>query len=296
MDTLRDHLERRVLFDVEYRLRTKSGEYRWFSARGQATWNAEGKATRTAGSIRDITEFRRSEERMRHLERLAMVGQVAARVAHEINNPLASLSLDLERLRDRLKPNGQPAQAYQRMLDVIERISSTVEGLLDLSKYRVLEKRTVDIHTILDESISMMEQRFRTEGKKIVRKYGRSLPHVPVDSDQIRQVFTNLIVNALEALHTGGSLTISTKSFSPRRQVHIVFKDEGVGISARIRPRIFEPFFSTKSHGVGLGLAISQGIVMGHGGSIEVESRLRKGAVFTVVLPVDPTIARHDIT
>jgi len=296
MDTLRDHLERRVLFDVEYRLCTKSGEYRWFSGRGQATRNAEGKATRMAGSIRDITEVRRSEEHMRHLERLAMVGQVAARVAHEINNPLASISLDLERLRNRSKPNGQPAQAYKRMLDVVERISSTVEGLLDLSKHRVLEKRTLDIHTILDESISMMQQRFRAEGKKIACRYDRSLPHVPVDSDQIRQVFTNLIVNALEALHSGGSLTISTKSFSPIQQVHIVFKDEGVGISALIQPRIFEPFFSTKSHGVGLGLAISQGIVMGHGGSIEVESRLRKGAVFTVVLPVDPTIAPHDIT
>jgi PAS domain S-box-containing protein len=295
MDALRGHYERRIPYDVEYRLRTKSGEYRWFSARGQATWNAEGKATRMAGSIRDITEVRLSEQRMRHLERLAVVGQMAARVAHEVNNPLASLSLDLELLRDRSKQSSQQAQAYQRMLDVVERISNTVEGLLDLSKPRPMEKRAVDLCTILDTSISMMQERFRAEGKQIICQYGRSLPQVSVDPDQMKQVFVNLIMNALEALHTGGSLTIITKFFPTRRQVHIVFKDDGMGIPPKVRFRIFEPFFSTKSHGVGLGLAISQGIVIGHGGSIEVESRPRKGATFAVVLPADATVVPHDI-
>lgn len=295
MRAVQDHLERSVVYSLEHRLRTKLGDYRWFTARGQATRNADGKAIRMAGSIRDITEVRRTEERMRHLERLAMVGQVAARVAHEINNPLASLSLDLELLRNRSKPNGERAQAYQRMLDVVERISNTVEGLLDLSKKRILEKRTVDIQTILDESISMMQERFRTEGKEIVCHYDGSLPQVSVDVNQITQVFVNLIVNALEALDPGGSLTISTKSFAARRQVHIMFKDEGAGIPLQIRSRIFEPFFTTKSEGIGLGLAISQGIVMAHGGSIEVESRPHKGTIFTVVLPLDAGSVPHDV-
>jgi signal transduction histidine kinase len=170
-----------------------------------------------------------------------------------------------------------------------------VEGLLDLAKHRPLEKRAVDINAILDEDVSVMRQQFQAEGKKIVSHYDRNIPHVSVDINQIRQVFINLMINALEALQHGGCLTIATKYLPARKQVHITFKDEGVGVPAHIRSRIFEPFFSTKSDGVGLGLAISQGIVISHGGSIEVEDHPHKGAVFTVILPVSTFLSQDDV-
>ncbi len=233
-------------------------------------------------------EMEESYEQLLHSERLALVGRIAAGVAHEVNNPLSVLSGKLQLLIENCADNAL-LEEYEKLLHLSGRIEKTVDGLLYFSRQKDMELNNVNINTVIEDSISLVDGQMTTRGIKIVKRYGVKLPLVKISVSQMQQVFLNIIMNASDSMVDNGILTICTKVSDDGENIHTVFEDTGSGVSSEDIDKIFEPFFTTKSprEGTGLGLSISYGIVKNHKGEIKVESREGKGTVFTVSLPVN---------
>jgi two-component system NtrC family sensor kinase len=254
-----------------------------------------GKAERElqdwAGSLENKVEERSREiklmeEQLRRSEKLAAIGTLAAGVAHEINNPLTGILLYASILNSdkRLDPALLPD--VERVISETQRCAGIVKNLLTFSRESLPEKEIIALDAILDEVVTLFHQQ-PDFGDIVIRKnYGRELPRLLVDPNQIRQVFMNLVINAGHAMPEGGELDIATNLSEDGKYVCASLKDSGGGISSENMARIFDPFFTTKSTGTGLGLAISYGIVENHGGKIEVRSEAGEGATFVVMLPV----------
>ena len=233
-------------------------------------------------------EMEESYEQLLHSERLASVGRIAASVAHEVNNPLSVLSGKLQLLIENCTDNAL-LEEYEQLLHLSGRIEKTVDGLLYFSRQKDMELNNVNINTVIENSISLVDGQMTTRGIKIVKEYGVKLPLVKISVSQMQQVFLNIIMNASDSMVDNGILTICTKISDDGENIHMVFEDTGSGVSSKNIDKIFEPFFTTKGphEGTGLGLSISYGIVKNHKGEIKVESREGKGTVFTVSLPVN---------
>jgi len=234
--------------------------------------------------IQDITERKERERQFTQMDRLSALGNMAAAIAHEINNPLASISIDLERLL-REKRDRKLVKDHTKMLRMIERISDITGRLLDFSKKRSPQFKNGDVNAILDEAVAIVANRFLIENKKIVKQYTKNLPYVKADSQQLQQAFINLAINALQSLQEKGSLFIITSNMSQIRHVKVTFKDNGCGISREDLKKIFDPFFTTKQGGSGLGLTIVRQIIKQHGGTVEIKSALGKGTRVDIFLP-----------
>ena len=249
-------------------------------------FDARGKATAIMCVVRDITsekEKERLEKQIFEAEKLASLGQLAAGVAHEINNPLTSVTLITEQLLKEVEDG-----RVRRKLKVIERqvegAARIARSLLNFARQVTPEIRDVDINAILDkvlEELSVQMGRISLE-----KDYGK-LPKVKGDELQLRQAFTNVILNAIQAIEGEGKITVKTRA--ERDAVVVTISDTGRGIPEEHLSRIFEPFFTTKElgKGTGLGLAIVHGIIERHGGKIEVESEVGKGTSFTITLPLE---------
>jgi len=233
-------------------------------------------------------EMEESYEQLLHSERLASVGRIAASVAHEVNNPLSVLSGKLQLLIENCTDNAL-LEEYEKLLHLSGRIEKTVDGLLYFSRQKDMELNNVNINTVIENSISLVDGQMTTRGIKIVKEYGVKLPLVKISVSQMQQVFLNIIMNASDSMADNGILTICTKISNDGENIYMVFEDTGSGVSSKNIDKIFEPFFTTKGphEGTGLGLSISYGIVKNHKGEIKVESREGKGTVFTVSLPVN---------
>lgn len=254
-----------------------------------------GKADKELKGWADILENRveeRSreimlmEEQLRRSEKLVSLGTLAAGVAHEINNPLTGILLYASILnRDkRLDPDLLPD--VERVVSETQRCAGIVKNLLEFSRESLPEKENIALGEILDEVVSLFHHQPDFKHIDIRKNYGRDLPNISVDPNQIRQVFINLVINAGHAMPAGGVLEISTYLSTNGKHVCAGLKDSGDGIPEEYLARIFDPFFTTKSEGTGLGLSISYGIIENHGGRIEVENRVGEGATFIVMLPV----------
>lgn len=221
-------------------------------------------------------------------ERLALIGQLAAGVAHEINNPLTGIVTYSHLLLERMPGESWERASVQKIVTQANRCRSIVRGLLDFSRQRKPEKRLCNVNVVLQECVSLVANQALFQNIEIVKKFADGLPAVPMDPSQIQQVFMNIIINAAEAMTTGGRLVLETQLDAQGRYVEVEFADSGCGIGEADLERIFDPFFTTKGprQGTGLGLAISYGIVKEHKGTIAVESGLGKGTTFTVQLPV----------
>ncbi len=238
--------------------------------------------------VKDITERKRIQQQLIQADKLASVGKLAAGVAHEINNPL-SIILGYTRL---LMEEGSFSKQMRGDLDAIQNNAHAckriVEDLLNFSRQSETRRTNADINEIIEAVVSVVENKFISDGINIQRNYEPSLPVVVVDIDKIKQVFMNLLINAYQAMQSGGRISISTDYDAEKEQVRIVFSDTGHGISRDIHDRIFDPFFTTKEpgEGTGLGLSVSYGIIKEHGGEIYVESEEGDGTTFTVLLPL----------
>lgn len=216
-------------------------------------------------------------------EKLAAVGRLAASVAREINNPLQAIALHLQLLADEsLSPGGQ------RRLNVVQqefkRIVNIVERLLDLQRPKEGEKQPVDVLAALEYVILLAEKQLHRSGVTLVQRLLPALPPVIAVESQLKQVFLNLVLNAAEAMTAGGILSIV--ACCEHGHVCVEFADTGPGLPPEIQERLFEPFFTIKVDGSGLGLAVSHEIVAHHGGTLAVQSGPGTGAIFTVRLPV----------
>jgi len=239
----------------------------------------------------DVTLAKRLERQMLLTERLTTAGRLAAGVAHELNNPLATIAGCAEALQARLREGGAGAvgDEFAHYLRLIEeeafRCKEITGSLLHFVREPDSRRAPADLNALVQKTVELLSHQSRFSGRRFVTELDPDLPPVVVNEGQLRQVFLGLAANALEAMGEAGTLTI--RSRRRRGEVEVEFEDDGPGIPDDVLPRIFDPFFTTKppGQGTGLGLAIAQGIVTDHGGRIEVASRVGRGARFRVVLP-----------
>ncbi|MBA3470866.1 MAG: PAS domain S-box protein [Herpetosiphonaceae bacterium] len=260
----------------------------------------EGEQLITA-VVRDITERKRVDEEQRHRmiervsaaeaamhqsARLAAVGQLSAAIAHEINNPLYAARNCLYLLEEDLPAELRDAPYMQMARDQLARIAGIIERMRDFYRPMRGDMHESDLNQIIEETLALAGLNTRHSTIVITFKPDQTLPTVLCNGDQLRQVFLNLILNAIDAMPNGGMLTVRTLA---RPDVAVTeIQDTGIGIPEEIRPRMFEPFFTNKPSGTGLGLPISAHIATQHGGQIEVESVEGAGSTFRVILPYQP--------
>ncbi len=250
-------------------------------------WELEAWGTTLEKKVQERTdEIKRIHSQLFRSEKLASLGKLAAGVAHEINNPLTGILTNSSLLLEDLDPQDPRREDVEVMVKETIRCREIVKRLLDFAKQTKPQKKLTDINALIDNIILLVRNQTSFRSVRIEKNLDPSVPEIQSDTDQIQQVFVNIILNAAEAMTKGGSLTI-TSSLSPARDfINISFADTGPGISEADREKIFDPFYTTKEHGTGLGLSISYGIVEQHGGSISVESTPGKGSTFIIHLPI----------
>ena len=228
-------------------------------------------------------ELVQTQEEMVHREKLAILGQLAGGVGHELRNPLGAIKNAAYFLNMALE---QPEPEVKETLDILDREVTTSEriisSLLDFARPKPPTRQKVDINSVVQETLS----RAGVPGNvKVVSQLDETLPAILADSDQLGQVFGNIILNAVQAMPEGGQLVVKSEVPSPEWAA-ISFADTGAGIPKGDLKKLFEPLFTTKAKGIGLGLAVTKTIVEGHKGTIEVQSEVGKGSTFTVKLPI----------
>jgi len=238
-------------------------------------------------SFQDLTEIKRMEERIRQADRLAAIGRFGAGLAHEIRNPMGSIRGAVEVLRESLRPQGDDRRLMEIILRETDRLDGIITEFLEFSRPRNLARVETDLVGILEEILLLLSHQSPTS-VRIVREYGEPTVKASVDPGQIRQAVWNLCRNALEAMPQGGELRVLARpeqSGPGAGSVEIAVEDTGVGVTADQLPHLFEPFYTTKPSGTGLGLANVHRIVEDHGGEIRVESQPGIGTRFTIIFP-----------
>jgi signal transduction histidine kinase len=249
-----------------------------------------------------LKEQRALEVRLRHAERASAVGKLAAAVAHEIRNPLNLISLSIDHLGSECRPaDPQRAEEYSRIIssvrDEMTRLNHMVSDFLSYGRPPRLSLRPSRVDEVLDEVLSLTAAKASQQKIEIVRAIEPGLPVVQADMEGLRTCFLNVAINAIQAMPTGGRLEIAATRIGGAAEpagVAVEFRDTGAGIGASDLERIFEPYFSTREAGVGLGLAITQRIIQDHGGEIRVESAPGSGTVFRIEVPIRGKAASQD--
>jgi two-component system NtrC family sensor kinase len=256
---------------------------------GNAPPEIENLVSAFNGMQSAIRERRRvNQEKLIRSDRLAMIGQLAAGVAHEINNPLGSILLFTRLVMQQTAADGKVRDNLERIEKETKRCHSIVQSLLDFARQREPNIEAVDVNRLLDATISFFERQQFFQDVGIVRNYGTGFPPIQADHLQLQQVFMNIIINAVDAMDAKGLLTLDTAWNGRQGTVEISIADTGCGIPPENMDRIFDPFFTTKDvgRGTGLGLSVSYGIIQAHRGEISVSSTPGKGSRFTICLPV----------
>ncbi|MFC2093446.1 cache domain-containing protein [Bacteroidota bacterium] len=227
-------------------------------------------------------------------EKLASIGKLAAGVAHEINNPLTGVLANASLLLDDFEKGDERREDVEVIVSETLRCREIVKRLLDFARQTKPKKTLTNINTLIENIVLLVKNQTSFRSITIEKDLEAKVPEIMADTDQIQQVFINLILNASEAMSEGGKLTIESKTGKNGDFIDIKFTDNGYGISEDDKQKIFDPFFTTKESGTGLGLSISYGIIERHGGTINVDSKVGVGTVFTVHLPVITTEEREE--
>ncbi|HWO77577.1 MAG TPA: PAS domain S-box protein [Bacillus sp. (in: firmicutes)] len=228
--------------------------------------------------IRDITERKKIEEKLQQAEKLSVVGQLAAGIAHEIRNPLTAIKGFTQLVKEHYTD-----QYLSVVLSELERIETIITDLLVLAKPQVEFIQKVDIREIIESSIKLFHSHAILSDCEFITNINFSQQYVEGEADQLKQVFINLIKNSTEAMPNGGKIIINANVKDDF--VQIQFKDQGVGIPEDRLPKLGEPFYSTKEKGTGLGLMICNRIIKNHNGSLQIESKVNEGTTVTIQLP-----------
>jgi signal transduction histidine kinase len=225
----------------------------------------------------------RHRKELQRSEQLAAVGELAASIAHEVRNPLAGMKGALEVLQSELAVKPSNLEIVDELLAQIARLENLVRDLLTFARPSAISVRDFDLHELLDRLLKLYKDEADAAKIAIHRIYGPGTGNIKADPQQMEQVFFNLIHNAIQAMDDGGTLTVTTQA--TERGIVIRFQDTGGGVPADDMPRIFQPFFTTKHRGSGLGLPIVKKIIKAHGGDIEVASAIGEGTAATMTLP-----------
>jgi signal transduction histidine kinase len=232
--------------------------------------------------------LRRSRQRALSAEKLASVGKLAASVAHEIRNPLIAVKLWLTAIQKKRKTDPELCRDLEMVSDEITRLDCIVRDFLEFSRPRPLNIESLQIAPLLDETLELVGRRFEESRINSVRKYTAELPPIMGDGKQLKQVFINLLNNAIDVIPKGGEIRVIAGSAcdpGARQMVVVRIQDTGPGMPEDVRQRLFEPFFTTKESGTGLGLCIAAGIMTRHAGRLVLESSDGQGTTFAVWIP-----------
>lgn len=237
--------------------------------------------------IKQLAELNTELIELRNLEKYALTGRVARVIAHEVRNPLTNINLATEQLRSEIGDNGDTEMLFAMIKRNSERINQLVSDLLATTRVSELKFSMISMNDLIDESLSLALDRIKLNGVQVVKDFDPGICPISVDAEKIKIAFLNIIVNGIEAMEENGVLKIATSKKGDKCIVK--FSDNGKGMSKSDMDRLFEPYFTTKEKGNGLGLANTQNIILGHNGSISAESEPGKGTVFTVsfIIPKD---------
>jgi signal transduction histidine kinase len=249
---------------------------------------------RTKAVADQLAEANRSlqqaEEAVRRSDRLAALGQLAAGLAHELRNPLGTIRASAEMLTRSVASENEVAREVAGFIaEEVDRTNSLVTRFLDFVRPLELRPAPADLAHVLDRAVAMVEREAAAREVTIYKNYSPDIPPFPLDAELMERVFYNLLANAAQATASGGAVTVKTRPVAGNAEISVI--DRGEGIEPHLIDTIFNPFFTTKADGVGLGLAICSKIVDQHGGKIAVESERGKGSVFRVYLPMGESVS-----
>ena len=226
-----------------------------------------------------------TREELLRVEKLAAIGELAAGVAHEINNPMAIIRGNTELLQLSVPEDASNREEVDTIFQQVKRVERIVSNLLKFARREQMEHGAVRLNELLHEIVGQIGHQVSLKGIEVVEQYSERVAMVEGDGDQLRQVFTNLVLNAVQAMPDGGVLTLRSQPVQSGDHYEVKVADTGVGIALENLRQVFNPFYTTKASGTGLGLSVSYGIVREHGGSIDVESVPGIGSTFSVLLP-----------
>lgn len=237
----------------------------------------------------DIEQLQKLNEQLIRTEKLAAMGTLAAGVAHEVNNPLASISSLIQMMQAKENADEKTKENLKLIQMQIQRITQVTKDMMDFARVREAAKSEVNVNDIIEKGLRLASFDKSFQKLEIEKHFDADLPKIYADGDQLQQVFLNLLLNARDAMTDGGKISI--KTFQTRNELHIEIADTGIGIGKENAKKIFDPFFTTKpaGKGTGLGLAVCYGIITAHGGKIEVSANESGGTTFKISLPKNIT-------
>jgi PAS domain S-box-containing protein len=272
-----DSILNKRLFYVDFRYKHANGNWIYLEAQGTPVMGENQKVESLVVVARDYTKRRKAEDAIRKTERLSVVGQLAAGVAHEIRNPLTSIKGFVQLL--------QHSPYTNLILSEIHKLESMVGEFLTLAKPPSPEIKIVNVKSLLQQTISLYESQALLQNIEIVQQFGDDVPAIHGDENKIKQVVMNILQNSIDAMPNGGTIFIQLFRYDDT-SIKICFIDQGIGISEERLKYIGEPYFSNKEKGIGLGLLICEKIIREHGGILRIESRINKGTTVQVILPI----------
>jgi len=246
------------------------------------------------GTVLLIDEWREEDadyEFQEYMNRLVSLGELSACVAHEIRNPLTGVRTTVQFVQSKLPPSDATRRDLDDIIKELDRIEQIITDLLLFARPQKGKPVKTDLHVVLEKVLDNLSYQIASSGINVEKRFNPDLPPVKVDPDLIQQVFLNIVLNAVQAMPDGGELQLGTalRKWRTRRTVEVSVCDSGSGIPEENLPRLFDPFFTTRSMGTGLGLSISQQIVSQYGGSIRAKNGPKGGAMFTVRIPLRDT-------
>lgn len=271
---------------LETKRRTKKGEVITVRLNVNKLPSPQGYYIGRTIIINDYTEVKKLQEQVDQSEKLVVIGQLAAGIAHEIGNPLASIS-SLVQILQRKSDDEFTSDQLSTIKENIDRISKIVRELVDFSRPPSDQKTLIQISDVINTALGIVKYDKRVRKVKFDTELDNKLPTVDIIPDQLLQVFVNILINALDAINGNGQIKV--KSYHDEKHVYIEIADDGCGIRQDVMDKIFDPFFTTKEvgKGTGLGLSVSYGIIKKFRGTILAESKNNKGTIFTIQLPID---------
>jgi signal transduction histidine kinase len=288
--------EAREPFEIEYRLRRHDGEYRWVLDIGVPRYAPDGEFVGYIGSAIDITDRRRSEEMrqaLAHTQRLAVMGELTAAIAHEVRQPMSAILLDAQ-TAEKLATNENLSPGFMREIASgirinASRVDTVMSRILGYLRKQDPQPKPLDMNAVVQGVLQLVAGDAMRRSVQIRPELGRNLPLVLADRTQLEQVLLNLVVNGMDAMEsvaeTARQITVKTAA-SGNGSIEVTVSDCGTGIAPDKLPLLFDSFFTTRKQGMGLGLSIAKSIVVAHRGRIWAENNRSSGATFHFTLPV----------
>jgi len=245
--------------------------------------NEEGEINGALCSFNDITQRRKIEERIKEIDRLSSLGEIAAGLAHEIRNPLTGIKTSIEVLENRINDKSSN-QLCANVVSEINRMNTLISDILNFSNPKNPQLKLIDVKNIIEETLMLMEEQFKNNNIQIKKKYGQEKLYAKIDPEQLKQILINLYMNAINAISKKGKIEIFLRVINENK-IKISIKDDGKGIKDEDISKIFDPFFTTSAKGTGLGLAVVKRLVLENKGEIDIKSVVGEGTNVEIILP-----------